>query len=257
MMIDDPHAQFGTMAFGINNVGTIVGSYDNAHGFIFRDRVFHHYDAPQAPGEAHNTQLNGINNLGWITGQVFTGGIWRGFWLIGKDFDFLEAPAGRDSEVMSINARADVVGCHDFSGFISFNVEQAESKERTEQFPLQEKLASCVMGINFSRVVVGSYSTMKKPYGFLGVPALTLKVNNPANHSYQTSPIHVVASAWGMNPISEIQVWANFKKVFEVKKNQLNAYIQVPAGLNERFVVQAVDSKNRTTKIVQTITINQ
>ena len=76
--IDDPHATVGTMAFGINQRGTIVGSYDNAHGFLLENGSYHTIDAPQLPGEPHQTQLNGISNPGWIVGQVFTGGISRG-----------------------------------------------------------------------------------------------------------------------------------------------------------------------------------
>src|SRR6476620_1833632 len=32
--IDDPNATFGTMAFGISKTGKVVGSYDNADGFV-------------------------------------------------------------------------------------------------------------------------------------------------------------------------------------------------------------------------------
>ena len=32
--LDDPAATFGTRSLGINTQGTIVGSYDDAHGFI-------------------------------------------------------------------------------------------------------------------------------------------------------------------------------------------------------------------------------
>jgi len=169
--IDSPAAQFGTTAFGINREGIIVGSYDNAHGFVYRHGSYETIDAPQLPGEPANTQLNGVNNLGWISGQVFSGGFWRGFWMIGEDFDFLEAPGVGDSEVMGINAQGDVVGCHDANaGFISFAVEAAETEAAGDSPPAQEKLASCATAVNHARVVVGNYFTLQQPYGFVAVP---------------------------------------------------------------------------------------
>ena len=169
--IDSPAAQFGTTAFGINREGTIVGSYDNAHGFVYRHGSYKTVDAPQLPGEPPNTQLNGVNNLGWISGQVFSGGIWRGFWIIGDDFDFLEAPGFGDSQVTGMNARGDIVGCHDANaGFISFAVEDAETNAAGESPPVQEKLASCATAVNDARVVVGYYFTLQRPYGFVAVP---------------------------------------------------------------------------------------
>ena len=69
--IDDPSAGFGTMAFGINKTGTIVGSYDNAQGFVYENGKYRTLNAPQLSGEPHQTQLNGINDQGWIAGEGF------------------------------------------------------------------------------------------------------------------------------------------------------------------------------------------
>jgi uncharacterized membrane protein len=256
LKINVPAAQFGTRAFAINQAGTIVGSYDDAHGFIFRNGKFQTFDAPQQPGEPPQTQLNGINNYGWIAGQVFTGGIWRGFWVHDKDLDFLEPP-GKDSQVMGINGRGDIVGCHDSNaGFVSFNVEQGEGSEKMEKFPRQQKLASCVTAINFSRAIVGSYFTVKQPYGFVAVPALTLKVTAPANASSQNNPVQITAFASGIHPVAQIQVWMNSTEIFHVNEARLNRAVNLPVGSNERFVVQAVDSTHRTTKVIDTISVN-
>jgi uncharacterized membrane protein len=254
--IDSPKAQFGTTALAIDPDGTIVGSYDDAHGFMYHKGTYRTLDAPQLQGEPPNTQLNGINNLGWIAGQVFTGGNWRGFWIAGNDWDFLEPRGTGDSQVTGINGRGDIVGCHDATaGFISFLVENSEVAKGPEKFPIQEQLASCVAAINFARAVVGNYFTVKQPYGFLGVPALTLKVTAPANHSLHTNPVHLVASASGNNPMAQIQVWANFKKISHVNGGELNADVNLPLGTNVRLAIHAVDSKGVTTKVVHTITV--
>jgi uncharacterized membrane protein len=254
--IDFPRAQFGTTAFAINRAGTIIGSYDDAHGFTYSAGKYRTLDAPQPKGEPPNTQLNGINNLGWIAGQVLTGGNWRGFWIVGKDLDFLEPRGRADNQVTGINGRGDIVGCHNATaGFISFRVEKSEVSETSEKHPVQEPLASCVTAINFARVVVGNYFTIKQPYGFLGVPALTLQVTSPANHSVHTNPVRIVASASGTNPMAQIQIWANFKKIFQVKGGKLDAKVRLPIGANVRLAIYAVDFKGATTRIVDTVAV--
>jgi uncharacterized membrane protein len=165
--INYPSAGFGTIAFGINKAGTIVGSYDNAQGFVYENGKYRTLNAPQLPGEPHQTQLSGINDEGWIVGQVFKGGIWRGFWVVNNQIHYIEAAGTTDSEATGINSRGDVVGCHDIqAGFVSFAVGNYASGK----FPPQQRLVSCASGINYARVIVGNYSTLKNQNGFLAVP---------------------------------------------------------------------------------------
>jgi hypothetical protein len=105
----------------------------------------------------------------------------------------------------------------------------------------------CPSAINYSRVIVGG--------AYLAVPVLTLNVTSPANHSTHTNPVHVAATASGVNSISQTQVWVNSKEVYHVSGGTLNANITLPVGNNERFVVQAVDSKGKIAKVVDSITV--
>lgn len=252
--IDDPSAGFGTMAFGINNAGTIVGNYDNAHGFVYQNGKFRTLDAPQLAGESAQTQLNGISNLGWIVGQVFTGGIWRGFWIENSKLHYLQPAGQTDNEATGINGRSDIVGCHDSqAGFVSFLAGDYPSAKAA--YPPEQTMISCAVAINYARAIVGNYSTSSDSNGFLAAPALTLQVSNPPTTYFSTSTIHVVASASGNNAVTQMQVWVNGKKVYQVNAASLNANVAVPAGKNERFVVQAVDSKGVVAKIVKTITV--
>jgi uncharacterized membrane protein len=166
--INDPSAKIGTMAFGINKAGTIVGSYDNAHGFVYENGTYNTVDAPYVAGP-HQTQLNGVNNLGWIAGQVYTGGIWRGFWITpDHHLHFVEPVSSTDSEVTGVNNRGDIVGCHDTrAGFVSFVVSSYTSAGK---FPHEQSVVSCASAINDARAVVGSYSTVNNQNGFLAVP---------------------------------------------------------------------------------------
>jgi uncharacterized membrane protein len=254
--IDVPAATFSTVVAGINNDGTVVGTYDDTHGFIYHAGTYLTWNAPQLPGEPVQTLLNGISNQGWIAGQVFSGGNWRGFWLVGSDLDFLAPLYAPDNEVTGINGRSDIVGCHDAAaGFASLNVEAAEGSEKNEKFPRQQILPACASAINFARIIVGNYFNMNHPGGFLGVPALTLKVSRPVNHTSLTNPVALQASASGINPITQIQVWVNQKKVLQVSGGTLSGKAWLPVGNNERVAVHAIDSTGMTVKVVQTITV--
>ena len=255
--LDDPAAQFGTRAFGISNNGTVVGSIDDSQGFILKAGEFRTFNAPQRRGDTLQTQLNGISNSGWMVGQVLSGGNWRGFWRNGDDLDFLEPQFANDNEVTGINAGGDIVGCHDAnSGFVAFRVELTEHSETGESFPHQQPLVSCASAINDFRVVVGNYFRVGQPNGFLAVPQLTLNVVGPKNHSSVTSPVHLLAGAIGVNPIWQIQVWANTRKLFVVESHKLNADVQLPKGTNERVIVRAVDIKGTSTNVVMMLTVN-
>jgi hypothetical protein len=243
---------------GINKAGTIVGNEDLNNGFIYQNGTFKLYSAPTR-GTLPNyfSTLNGINNPGAFVGEEQSGDYLQGFWVNGNDADFLEPNSYfSNNNVASINGRSDIVGClNQSNGFVAFGVESSEGSESTERFPSLQMLSnplasqSCPTGINYARVIVGNP-------GFMAVPVLTLNVTTPANHATVSNPVHVAASASGVNPVSQIQVWVNSKEVYHVSGGTLNAYIKLSAGSNQRFVVQAVDSKGVIAKVVDSITVN-
>jgi uncharacterized membrane protein len=249
--INDPSAKIGTMAYGINKDGTIVGTFDNEQGFIYQNGVYRTLNAPQLAGESHQTQLNGINNLGAIVGQVFTGGIWRGFWITNNQIHYLEAAGSVDSQANGINGHGDIAGCHDIqSGFVSFLATSAG------KYPGQESVVSCAAAINYARAVVGNYSTLTKSYGFLAVPALTLQVSRAMHTSLQGTVVHVTAAASGLNPVAQMQIWLNGKEIYHVAGQTLSTSVTLPAASSDRLVVQAIDSKGKIAKVVNTIAVN-
>ena len=249
--INDPSAKIGTMASGINKEGTIVGTFDNEQGFVYQNGAYRTLNAPQLPGEPHQTQLNGINNLGAIAGQVFTGGIWRGFWITNNQIHYVEAAGSVDSQANGINGRGDIIGCHDIqSGFVSFLATSAA------KYPAQQTVVSCATAINYARAVVGNYSTLSKSYGFLAAPALTLQISRATQTSLQGTIVHVTAAASGINPVAQMQVWLNGKEIYSVAGQTLNADLTLPSGSSDRLVVQAIDSKGVTAKVANTIAVN-
>jgi len=87
-LIDIPDAPGTTQANGINDSGTIVGSYAGHHGFVRSpDGTITSFDVPGAV----NTMANGINNAGAVTGTYLT---FPSFTSSG----FLRLPAGFESE---------------------------------------------------------------------------------------------------------------------------------------------------------------
>ena len=254
--IDYPGAS-DTALVGINNAGTIVGNEDSNNGFIYKNGTFTLYSAPTR-GTLPNyfSTLFGINNPGQFVGEEQSGDYLQGFWVTGNDADFLEPNTYfANNNVTGINGRGDIVGCLNSGPYVAFAGESSESSESTEKFPTLQMLSnplasqSCPSGINYSRVIVGNP-------GFMAAPILTLNVTSPANHVKVSNPVHVVANASGVNPISQMQVWANFKEVYHVSGGSLNTYLNLPAGSNERFVVQAIDSKGVIAKVVESITVN-
>jgi probable HAF family extracellular repeat protein len=70
----------GTEALGINDMGQIVGTYDNAtgsHAFLYSGGSYTTIDDPLANG----THAFGINNVGQIVGRYFNGSSEHGFLL--------------------------------------------------------------------------------------------------------------------------------------------------------------------------------
>lgn len=65
--IDDPYATKGTSALGINNIGEVVGFYQNnsgVHGFLFNGNSYTTINNPNGT----NTYAYGINDSGQISG---------------------------------------------------------------------------------------------------------------------------------------------------------------------------------------------
>lgn len=247
--LNDPSAKIGTIAYGINNAGTIVGTFDDQQGFVYQNGVYRTLNAPQLSGEPHQTQLNGINNPGVIVGQVFTGGIWRGFWVTNSQIHYVEAAGSVDSQANGINGHGDIAGCHDVrSGFVSFLTTSDAN------YPAQQALVSCAAAINYARVTVGNYSSLNKSYGFLAAPALTIQVSRSVQTSSIGDSVHLTAAATGINAVSQMQVWLNGREIYHVAGQMLNTSLTLPAGSSDKLMVQAIDSKGA--KVANTIVVN-
>jgi probable HAF family extracellular repeat protein len=107
----------GTVAFGINDIGDVVGNYvsasdGNRHGFLRRSNgVFTTFDVRGAVV----TNAEGINNAGTIVGSyIDEKDLFHGFVLKNGIFtNPVDAPnSSGDTEINSINAKGQIVGLY-------------------------------------------------------------------------------------------------------------------------------------------------
>jgi uncharacterized membrane protein len=115
--LDFPSAAI-TGASGINNKVQIVGDFSDTnfqqHGFILEGGFFHAIDEPSA---TNGTSAFGINDLGQIVGDYFTGDFGRGthgFLLDAGSFSTIDVPfpGSFNTVVRGINNRSDLVGLY-------------------------------------------------------------------------------------------------------------------------------------------------
>jgi hypothetical protein len=106
---------FSTVAYAINDGGTIVGSYMDGsieRGFIRRGQVWTTITYPAA--NVFRTRLLGINNSGQIVGCYYDfdvpGACYKGFLLSDGTFTPIQAPGAFITTPTGINDAGDIVG---------------------------------------------------------------------------------------------------------------------------------------------------
>jgi probable HAF family extracellular repeat protein len=201
--IDCSTGFFGSIAFGINKLGQVVGacltSDGNSHGFIITNGVMSVVDFPGST----QTVIQGINDsgqmVGWYSCAVSDFGDQscepgqHGFVLIGGVFNTIDFPGVRVTVANGINNLGQIVGTyrgadnidHGFmlsnTGFISIDVPGSNGTEAS--------------GINDSGQVVGSYAVP---------PVITIPGSNAfllTAGQYQTINVQdaSVTQAFGIN----------------------------------------------------------
>ena len=104
--IDVPGAT-STSAYGINDAGQIVGSFNNAtgsHGFLKDGATFTGFNVPGTT----DTDASGINDAGQIVGDF--GG--NGFLKDGATFITIDVPGSSFTAASGINDAGQIVGSH-------------------------------------------------------------------------------------------------------------------------------------------------
>ncbi|MGB2714381.1 MAG: DUF1566 domain-containing protein [Vicinamibacterales bacterium] len=163
---------FATKAMGINDVGQIVGKFDDEegeHGFLLDGDAFT-TAVGQRIGDtlvgpsfrtinvlgAQSTRANGINNHGDIVGGFIDGEGLHGYLQRGTVVTTIDAPGATQTEAFGINDRNEIVGCfHDTAGLEHGFLRSPDGQFTAVDFP--GAIETCAAGINNSGRMVGKY----------------------------------------------------------------------------------------------------
>src|SRR6516165_3382556 len=178
--LDDPLAAAsafaGTLAYGINASGQVVGYYTNTtgggtHGFLYSGGTYTNFDDPDA-GNTGQTLAQGINNLGQIAGYYINGPQELGFIKIGNSYPFIVYPLNVNfvTEAHGINSSGEVVGEYtDNAGAIHGFVYLRDLAVFATFAPNDASFPNTVLnGINENgTLMVGQHGGRGVPEGFL------------------------------------------------------------------------------------------
>jgi uncharacterized membrane protein len=154
---DPEQGASATTPVGINNRGTIVGSYlgadDNRHGFILRHGLLTTFDYPGQP----RTILTGINDSGTIVGiWISADGVSHGFLLRKGVATPIGVPGAVHTQPFGINNRGQIVGAYFMADNVAHGFLFEKGFYRTLDFP--DAANTILRGINDRGVIVGDYN---------------------------------------------------------------------------------------------------
>lgn len=156
-----------TEGSGINNFGTVVGTFFDegglAHGFIWR---FGHSTVYDYPG-AVRTRLNGLNDRGQIAGQWSDADRHQhGFVIDGSHLRAIEFPGATDSRATAINDRGQVIGFYNGDDGVWHGFIYSGGSYTALDYPGSS--STVPFGINNWGVIVGTYDDFSR--GMVAVP---------------------------------------------------------------------------------------
>lgn len=179
-----------TVPFGINRVGTVVGTVwspidaQPSGGFVYKNGAFSVMNLGGASGRGCYTctGVYGLSNNGIIVGtgyRVF-GQIpmWVGYMKMGSDEDFFTRTQD-DTWVTGVNNKVDIVGYGVYgAGFFASTIEANEgTNDAVEVEPklipvhYPESVGTYPFALNYWRTVVGAYVSVDgKTHGFVAAP---------------------------------------------------------------------------------------
>ena len=150
-----------TLAYGINDVGSVVGDYHDAsgsHGFILDGSTYTPINV-SLPG-AQDTVATGINIFRQIVGNYDAGGITHGFLLSNGSFTRIDYPASGviATFARAINALGQIAGFYvDAAGAHGFLLSQG--KFTAINVPFAGVSWTQAMGLNDRSEIIGTYGT--------------------------------------------------------------------------------------------------
>jgi len=155
--VNDPHVSGPQCVFGVNDLGQIVGAYDDYNqGYERSGGKFTSIAVPFAG--AAGTFPYAINNSGEIVG-----GWWdsnhgeHGFTLIGSTYTAFDYPGGTDTAGFGINSAGDIVGAYYDASGVDHGFLLSGGTYTSFDFP--GAVFTVAFGINDAGDIVGLYCT--------------------------------------------------------------------------------------------------
>lgn len=158
-----------TLAYGINDLGSIVGVYNDTtgpHGFVLDGATYTPINVPFP--EAQNTVAFGINIFRQIVGTYTAGGITHGYLLNNGTFTPIDYPASGVIATFprAINALGQVAGFYDDAAG-SHGFFMSQGKFTAINVPFAGVSWTQALGTNDRSEIIGSYGTSDgKIHGF-------------------------------------------------------------------------------------------
>lgn len=175
--IDPPISTSDRRAFGNNDAGVVVGSFNatGQHGFVLGGAAYTQVDFP---GTTQGTTIRGLNNLGDFVGEYDDAvGVQHGFLRRGTTFQSFDAPGAVSTTVRDINDTGFFVGFYADAGGAQHGYIAGAGGFATIDHPDPTAVSTLVGGINNGGVVAGAWlaalgSPESQPArGFLHEPA--------------------------------------------------------------------------------------
>ena len=179
------HNALGTVAYGINNAGAIVGIFEDGkgtrHGFLYLGNTYITLDDPLGTA---GTLANGINDAGQIVGTYFDrsgrkhGFLFSGY--TGGTYITLDDPLGTDgTQASGINNWGQIVGTYEDSSGTKHGFLYNGSAYTPFDDPLGTK-GSQASGINDAGQIVGSYEDSSGvQHGFINSGGTYITLDDP------------------------------------------------------------------------------
>lgn len=157
--LNAPNATQGTLAYGINNLGQVVGVYHDelgTHGFLYDAGQYTSFDAPQA---IYGTYAYAINDHAQIVGNYFNNSGKHGFMLTDGIYTTLDNANGNDTQITGINNQGQMVGNYRLgtTGVYGFLYDSQQNTFTTINNPKASAGNTSAMGINDQSELVGFY----------------------------------------------------------------------------------------------------
>jgi len=157
-----------TSAWGINDLGWIVGNYStgaNSHGYILQHGKYTSFDVPGAT----YTVGYGLNIWGMIVGRWIDSAalITHGFMLSFGHYTAIDFPGASFTFPQGINARGDVVGWYMASDNVPHGFLFENGQFSTIDYPASGVTETIASGINDLGQIVGIYGVAGGTHSFI------------------------------------------------------------------------------------------